>query len=60
MGRDYRKTFSDDEYKSGKGTRREKRRSKRKFTKDHLRNVKDKHDWEDYETDIRCKYGDQN
>jgi hypothetical protein len=58
MGRDFRKTFDNDEYRFGKGERKERRRSKRKFTKDHLRDVKNKNDWEDFETDMRCKYGD--
>ena len=52
MGRDYRRTFDNEEYRFGKGDRREKRKSKRKFSKDQLRNVKDEHDWYGYQSEI--------
>lgn len=60
MGRSQRKTFGDDEYKFGKGTRREKRKSKRKFVKDHLHDVKSEDDWWDYKQEMEYKDGDTN
>jgi len=58
MGRSQKKSFSDDEYKFGKGTRREKRKSTRKFVKDHLHDVKDVDDWWDYKQEMEYKNGD--
>tara|TARA_R100000008_G_C3575133_1_gene164725 strand:- start:175 stop:354 length:180 start_codon:yes stop_codon:yes gene_type:complete len=55
MGRDNRRTFDNEEYRFGKGDRREKRKSKRKYDKDHLKQVKDKHDWWDYENEVEWK-----
>tara|TARA_Y100000310_G_C20411313_1_gene682115 strand:+ start:414 stop:590 length:177 start_codon:yes stop_codon:yes gene_type:complete len=52
MGHDQRRTFDNEEYRFGKGDRKEKRKSKRKYAKDHLRNVKDIYDWYDYQREM--------
>jgi len=58
MGRSQKKSFSEDEYRFGKGTRREKRKSKRKFVKDHLHDVKSEDDWWDYKQEMEYRDGD--